>query len=310
MQRLKTPSNVAIWTALISVYIAWGSTYLAIRFAIETLPPFLMSATRFLIAGAVLYVFRRAQGDPAPTRREWRSATLIGLLLLVGGNGGVVWAQQWTPSGLAALLVSTVPLWMILLDAVHPGGRRHGRLAFTGVLIGFAGVVILIGPIPGIRSEAVVDPAAASALLLASLSWTVGSLYHRSAALPGSPLLGVGIEMLAGGVGLLLLGLATGETARLDLSLLSTRSLWGFLYLIIFGSWVGFAAYVWLLRVAPTPLVSTYAYVNPLVAVMLGHFFAQETLTSRILLATGIIVGSVALTTRDHAASNNRGKAG
>ena len=287
----------AVWAALISVYIVWGSTYLAIRFAIETLPPFLMAGARFMIAGAVLYAWRRLRGDAAPSRPEWRSAAMIGILLLLGGNGGVVYAQQWVPSGLAALLVTTVPLWMVLMDLLHPSGRRPGRAAVAGVAMGFAGVALLIGPAQVAGQAAHVDLVGAAVLMLASLSWAIGSLYHRGARLPSSPLLAVGMEMLAGGAGLLILGMLTGELSHLNLAAVTARSFWSWAYLVVFGSWVGFAAYVWLLRAAPTPLVSTYAYVNPLVAVLLGHFFAGESVTSRVAAATAVIVGSVALTT-------------
>ncbi|HEY5594091.1 MAG TPA: EamA family transporter, partial [Nitrospiria bacterium] len=273
------------------------STYLAIRFAIETLPPFLMAGARFMIAGAVLYAWRRLRGDAAPSRPEWRSAAMIGILLLLGGNGGVVYAQQWVPSGLAALLVTTVPLWMVLMDLLHPSGRRPGRPAVAGVAMGFAGVALLIGPAQVAGQAAHVDLVGAAVLMLASLSWAIGSLYHRGARLPSSPLLAVGMEMLAGGAGLLILGMLTGELSHLNLAAVTARSFWSWAYLVVFGSWVGFAAYVWLLRAAPTPLVSTYAYVNPLVAVLLGHFFAGESVTSRVAAATAVIVGSVALTT-------------
>jgi len=289
--------NKAVWAALISVYIVWGSTYLAIRFAIETLPPFLMAGARFMIAGAVLYAWRRLRGDAAPSRPEWRSAAMIGILLLLGGNGGVVYAQQWVPSGLAALLVTTVPLWMVLMDLLHPSGRRPGRAAVAGVAMGFAGVALLIGPAQVAGQAAHVDLVGAAVLMLASLSLAIGSLYHRGARLPSSPLLAVGMEMLAGGAGLLILGMLTGELSHLNLAAVTARSFWSWAYLVVFGSWVGFAAYVWLLRAAPTPLVSTYAYVNPLVAVLLGHFFAGESVTSRVAAATAVIVGSVALTT-------------
>jgi drug/metabolite transporter (DMT)-like permease len=296
------PSPWAIWINLVAVYVAWGSTYLAIRFAIETMPPFFMSGARFLFAGAVLYGWRRASGDMPPSRQEWRSATIIGSFLLIGGNGGVVWAEQWIASGLAALLVTTVPLWMVLMDMLRPDGRWPGWLAITGILIGFAGVAVLMGPSHAIGNGVSLYPIGVVVLILASLFWSIGSLYSRKARLPSSPLLGTGMEMLAGGAGLLVLGGLTGEWQRLDPSAISARSLWGLAYLIVFGSWIGFAAYTWLLRVAPTPLVSTYAYVNPVVAILLGHLLAEEPLTPRILMATAIIIGSVALTTMNHPA--------
>lgn len=301
------PSPWTVWANLIAVYVAWGSTYLAIRFAIETMPPFLMAAFRFLFSGAVLYLWRRASGDVPPSRIEWRSATIIGILLLVGGNGGVVWAEQRVASGVASLIVTTVPLWMVLMDMFRPGGRWPSWTGVAGVLIGFSGVAVLMGPSQITGNGEGLDPVGVAALLLASLCWSIGSLYSRSARLPSSPLLGTGMEMLTGGAGLLLLGSLTGEWSHLDLSSVSARSLWGFAYLIVFGSLIGFAAYTWLLRAAPTPLVSTYAYVNPIVAILLGHLIAGELLTSRILIATAIIIASVGLTTMNHPASQKSG---
>jgi len=291
----RAPSALAIWAAMLSVYIAWGSTYLAIRFAVETMPPFLMAGLRFVIAGAVLFLVRRMQGDVAPSDREWRSAAVIGLLLLLGGNGGVVWAEQRVSSGHAALMVGAAPLWMVLIDSLRAGGRRPSWLAIVGVLVGFAGIVVLIGP--GASSADKIDPIGAGVLVLATVAWAAGSLYSRKAALPVSPLLGTSMEMMMGGLGLLTLGTVTGEWGRLNLSAVSNESWLGWGYLIVFGSWVGFGSYTWLLRVAPTPLVSTYAYVNPIVAVLMGNWLASEPLTPRTLIAAGVIVGSVVLTT-------------
>jgi drug/metabolite transporter (DMT)-like permease len=300
-------SRAGIWAGLFAVYIAWGGTYLAIRYAVETLPPFLMAAARFLIAGAVLYVLRRVRGDAAPTLREWRSATIIGIFLLVGGNGGVVWAEQWVPSGLAAVLVSTTPLWMASWDLLRPRGPRPGRPAILGILIGFAGVIYLIGP-AGTAGTDRIDPAGTAALILAALCWSIGSLYSRGAPLPASPLLATALEMLAGGAGLLVVGFLLGEPTRWDAVRVSTPSLWGLAYLIVFGSWLGFAAYTWLLRVAPTPMVSTYAYVNPLVAIFLGRIIADERITSRTPVATAVILAAVALITITPSPSADAGR--
>jgi drug/metabolite transporter (DMT)-like permease len=292
-----TPSSAAIWAALIAVYIVWGSTYLAIRFVVETMPPFLAASFRFLVAGSALYLFQRLRGDKAPSWVEWRSAALVGLFLLVGGNGFLTWAEQRVPSGIAALLIGSVPLWMAILDTLRPGGRRPDRWVILGVLAGFAGIIILIGPAQLIGFEGQVDLLGAGVLLFASFSWAIGSLYNRGAKLPASPLLGTGMEMLIGSVGLITLGTISGEWSQLDPSSFSSRSLAGMLYLIVFGSWVGFVAYIWLLRVAPTMLVSTYAYVNPLVAIFVGSLLAGEALTPRVVIATVIILGSVAAIT-------------
>lgn len=289
------PPPLFIWSAMIGVYIVWGSTYLAIRFAVETMPPFLMAGVRFLIAGSVLYLVRRAYGDPRPTLEEWRSAAVIGAFLLVGGNGGVVWAEQWVPSGIAALLVGTSPLWMILIDRLRPGGQKPNRWAMLGVGLGFMGIVMLINPLRSVGPGETIDPVRAGVLVLSSLLWSIGSLYSRQAQLPPSALLWTGMEMLAGGLGLLILGTLTGELGRLNLLSISGSSWLGWLYLVVFGSWIGFTAYTWLLRSAPTPLVSTHAYVNPIVAVLLGYFLAEELLTFRIFIAALMVIGSVAL---------------
>jgi drug/metabolite transporter (DMT)-like permease len=286
-------SPLAIWSALVSVYLIWGSTYLAIRYAVETAPPFLMAAARFIVSGGVLFALRRVAGDPAPTAVEWRAAAVVGLFLLVGGNGGVVWAEQFVPSALAALLVATVPLWMALID-VFLGGHRPNMFETGGILVGFGGVVLLIGS-PSTSANGM-NSYGAAALVLASLSWAIGSLYGRSVRLPASQLLGTSMEMLTGGVALLAVSLIAGEWSRFDLAGVSPRSALALAYLTIVGS-SAFVAYVWLLRVAPTPLVSTYAYVNPLVAVCLGYFLASEPLTIRILLATVVIISSVVLVT-------------
>jgi drug/metabolite transporter (DMT)-like permease len=296
-------SNLAIWAGLIAVYIVWGSTYLAIFFVVQTIPPFLSAGTRFLIAGGVLYGFQRLRGDPAPKRFEWRSAAIVGLLLLLGGNGGVVWAEQRVASGITALLIGSVPLWMAMIDALRPAGQRPNRWVILGVISGFLGIVILVGPAGLIGGEGQVDPVGALVLIMASLSWAIGSLYARGAKLPSSPLLGTGMEMLAGSAGLFIMATISGEWGRLDLAAISTRSWLGMIYLIVFGAWVGFASYTWLLRVAPTTLVSTYAYVNPLVAIFLGAMLAGEEITPRVLFAAAIIIGSVILITMTQPAS-------
>ncbi len=281
---------------MIIIYIVWGSTYLSIRFAVETIPPFFMAAARFLIAGGLLFGIRRLAGDPLPRRIETRSAAIIGLFLLLGGNGSVTWAEQTVPSGMAALMVSSAPLWMLMMETVLPGGRRPPLRALLGILVGFVGVLLLLWP--GESGGLLrLNPAGAAALVFATLAWSFGSIYSRNAELPSSPLMSTAVEMLAGGLALALLGILTGETARLDLPGISLQSLLGLGYLVVFGSLVGFSAYTWLLRVAPTSLVSTYAYVNPLVALLVGALLGNESFSARTLLAAGVILGAVALTT-------------
>lgn len=293
----KIPASV--WAGMISIYIVWGSTYLAIRFAVETIPPFLMAGTRNLLAGVILYAFMRLKGAPAPSRLHWRNAAIVGVLLLTGGNGLVSWAEQTVPSAITALLVGAVPLWMILIDWVsgryRDPDKRPNWLAFLGVFTGFAGIVLLVNPFQ--MGGAQVDLIGAGALLLGALLWAGGSLYSREAALPNEPLLGTSMEMITGGVGLFLVSALAGEWGRFDLAAVSLKSLYGVLYLIVFGSLVGFASYTWLLRAAPTTLVSTYAYVNPIVAIFLGVLLGNEVITGRMLLAAGIILASVALIT-------------
>jgi len=295
------PSQMRVWAAFAAVYLIWGSTYLAIRFAIETVPPFLMAGARFLLAGVVLYAWMRLRGRSRPTYYHWISAAIVGGLLLLGGNGGVVWAEQRVPSGLTALLITCVPLWMALLNWLRPGGVRPSVAVATGLLAGFGGVTLLVGP-GEFAGGAHVDPVGGLVLLLASLSWAAGSLYSRYARFPDSALLATGMEMIAGGALLLLASAATGEWARLDLGAVSLTSLVSFAYLIAFGSLVGFTAYIWLLRVSTPARVSTYAYVNPVVAVFLGWAFAGEPLTPRTLIAAAIIICAVVLITTTYGA--------
>jgi drug/metabolite transporter (DMT)-like permease len=282
-----------IAAALAAVYVVWGSTYLAIRIAIESLPPFWMASGRFVIAGALLYGFARWRGAERPTAEHWRSAALVGTLLLGFGNGGVVWAEQRVDSGVAALIVSTVPLWMVVLDWLRPGGVRPRLGVFAGLALGFVGLVLLIRP----SSAGAIDLIGVGVLMLGSLGWAWGSLQSRFLRLPESPLLATAMEMLTGSVALGLLGAVTGESSRFHLSAVTPRSWLAVLYLILIGALVGYTAYVWLLRVASPALVSTYAYVNPVVAVLLGWAFASEPLTAKTLGAAAVILTGVALIT-------------
>lgn len=281
--------------AFAAVYIIWGSTYLAIRWAIETMPTFLMAGVRFLVAGAVLYVWGRWRGAPKPTPANWRDAAVIGGLLLLGGNGGVVWAEQYVASGLAALLVATEPLWVVLLDWARPGGMRPTGGEILGLVLGFGGVVLLIGPTN--VGAAHVHPLGALALIGATLSWATGSLYSRRAKLPHAPFLTTGMNMLAGGALLMVAGTMSGQWAGVQVGAISLKSVLALLYLILFGAIVGFTAYLWILKQATLATASTYAYVNPVVAVFLGWALAGEPVTPRILAAASVIVGSVVIIT-------------
>ena len=284
--------------ALGALYLIWGSTYLAIRFAIETIPPFMMAGARFVAAGLVLWVFANVRGLAPrwPSARELGAAAIVGALLLLGGNGAVVWAEQRVPSGIAALLVATVPLWMVLVDWARPGGRRPSVGVALGLLLGLAGLVLLVG-LDGLRGTGGVDLLGALVLTFGSITWAVGSILGKQLPLPKNALAATGLEMFCGGVLLFALGAAVGEFGAFDPSSISTRSLLAWAYLFTFGSLIGFTAYIWLLGVVSPAKASTYAYVNPVVAVLLGWAFANEPLTARMFVAAAIIIAAVALIT-------------
>lgn len=310
----RQPSRLLIWAAFGAVYVIWGSTYLGIKYAIETLPPFLMAGSRFLIAGAALYALARlGLGNSERTGERvlashWRAAAVIGALLFLCGNGGVTWAEGYITSSLAALLVASEPLWIVLLSWLMPGGSRPNGKVWLGLALGFAGVWLLVSAgttttAASSGSDGVMSILGTGAVLAAAVAWAIGSVYSLRASLPRSPLLSAGMQMLAGGSLLLLVGVMTGELARLDFNSVSTRSILAFLYLTVFGSIVAFTAYSWLLHNVSPARVSTYAYVNPAVAVLLGWALAGEAMTTGSLVAAGIIVASVALIT-------SRGKSG
>ncbi len=291
----KRPATALVLAAFAAVYLLWGSTYMAIIFALKTMPPLLMAGARFLLAGGILYGVMRLRGEPAPARRHWRTTAIIGALLLMCGNGGVTLAERTVPSGVAALLVAMVPMWMALLEWLRPGGSRPTARTLLGLLVGFAGIVVLVGP--GALGSDGVDLFGAGLVMAGSLAWAGGSIYSRGADLPKSALLATGMEMLWGGLWLTLAGALTGELGRVDPSAFSTESILAYLYLVVFGSLVGFSAYIWLLGVSTPARVSTYAYVNPVVAVLLGWWLLDEPLTGRVLGAAAIIVVAVAVIT-------------
>ncbi|MBI1793327.1 MAG: EamA family transporter [Chloroflexi bacterium] len=283
-----------IWTALIALYIVWGSTYLAIRFAVETIPPFFHAGIRFLVSGIILLIWRRMAGDPAPTQSQWRSTAIVGIALLLGGNGLVAWAEQKVPSGIAALMVSMSPMWLVLFEALRPNGVKPSWRGIIGLLIGFGGVFLLIGPENFNGTSATqFDTLGTIALLMAALLWSLGSIFSKTADMPKSSLQATGMEMMAGALALFVVSAGSGELNGFSFASVSMRSWLGLAYLITFGSLVGFVSYGWLLQNAPISLMSTYAYVNPVVAVFLGSWLASEPITARILIAAGIIIGSV-----------------
>ena len=281
------PKRIAILTAFAALYLIWGSTYLAIRFAIETIPPLLMAGTRFLLAGSMMYAIAR-RNSPRPSRADWRIAAIEGACLLVGGNGGVTLAEQYISSGLASLLVATVPIYIALLSWVTGSAPRPTPIVWAGLAGGFIGVGILLGPALHFAPNESKHPGIGMLILLcSSLVWSIGSLYSRSAKSSSPPFFAASQSMLCGGALLVLAGLLTGELRQLDLRNISPLSIGSFVYLVIIGAVVGYTAYIWLLRHCDPSKVATYAYVNPIVAVLLGALFAGETLTARALLAAG-----------------------
>lgn len=296
-------SGLGVLLAFLCVYVVWGSTYLAILYTLETMPPFLMAAARFLSAGSILYLYCRSRGIPKPTGKQWRDAVIVGGLLLLGGNGAVVWAELHISSGLAALLVSTVPIWMVLLDWIRPGGNRPASRVFYSLALGFVGVSFLLGPTDFSTPE--VSPSGETSwghlgglvVLVGALCWATGSIFSRNVAQPQSALLVTAMRMLGGGGLLVLVATVTGEWSDLSISAISMKSWLALLYLVFFGSILAFSCYVWLLRVSTPARVGTYAYVNPVVAVFLGWVGAGEEITPRILFGSALIVGSVMLIT-------------
>jgi drug/metabolite transporter (DMT)-like permease len=277
-----------ILAAFAVVYLVWGSTYLGIRLAVATLPPFLLAGTRFIVAGLLLYVWARIRGAPAPGRREWLAAVGIGILLVSGANAVVGWAEQRVPSGLAALIVAGMPLWVALFQRVAPGGKPIGLSRIIGLVVGFGGLALLllgrgeaVGGVPLVRM---------GGLVLASVSWALGSVLSRRVPLPGDSLLASAMSMLAGGVVALGIGLATNELAGFDPARVSVASIAAWAYLVVFGSMLAFTCFTWLVTVVEPTRVATYAYVNPVVALLLGWWLAGEPLGLRTLIATPIIL--------------------
>jgi drug/metabolite transporter (DMT)-like permease len=298
MPRRQDPATTdggRIWLGLAVLYVVWGSTYLGIAVAVATIPPFLMAGSRFALAGAVLLAWTRMRGTfVRPTRREWLDTAIVGALLLGGGMGMVAWGEQSIPSGIAALMVALMPVWVAILGRLA-FGERLPRLAVVGIVIGFVGVAILVGP-TALGATGALDPAGVAALVISPIAWASGSLYasHR-ARLPRQPLVATGTQMLAGSIVLVAMATATGEWARFSPTTVSGPSIAAFLYLVVVGSLLAFTVFGWLLRVAPLPFIATYAYVNPVVAVALGTVVLHEALEPRTLIAGGVIVGAVAL---------------
>ena len=289
--------------AFFSVYVFWGMTYLAMRVAVVDIPPHLMAGARFLLAGLLLYGWCRRRGEGRPTREQWRAATLIGAFLLLGGNATVAWAEQRVPSGLAAVLIAVAPIWMVGMEWAR-GGTRPGGRVIAGLLLGLVGVGLLVSP--GVGSDAGVDMIGAAMLILASASWAWGSVVSKSAPLPKSPFLATSMEMITGGILLLIVAAVAGQLHGFRLSAVSWQAALAWIYLVIFGSLVGFTAYIWLLGHTSIAKAGTYAYVNPVVAVLLGWAILHEPITLRTVIATLVILVGVALVNLDWAPASKK----
>ena len=293
---MSAPTRVRIIVAFAALYLVWGSTYLGIRFAIETIPPFLMAGARFLLAGAIMFAIAWLQGAYKSSWANWRVSLVVGACLLLAGNGGVTISEQYIDTGLAALIVAIVPIYIVILSWVTGMAPRPAPIIGLGLVGGFVGVGVLLGPALRFPSNGGPHPAIGmSILLVSSFIWSAGSLYSRSAKHAASPFLTAAQQMLCGGLLLLLTGILTGEMRRFHPGSVSILSLASFVYLVIIGAVVGYTAYIWLLRHCDPAKVATYAYVNPIVAVLLGAAFAGETVTPRVLIAAALIIGSVAI---------------
>jgi drug/metabolite transporter (DMT)-like permease len=293
---MAAPTRTRIIIAFTVLYLVWGSTYLGIRFAIETIPPFLMAGARFLLAGMIMFAIAWSQNACKSSWANWRVSLVVGACLLLAGNGGVTISEQYIDTGLAALIVAIVPIYIVILSWATGMAPRPAPIIWLGLVGGFVGVGILLGPALRFSSNGGRHPAIGmSILLVSSFVWSAGSLYSRSAKHAASPFLTAAQQMLCGGLLLLLAGIITGELRSFHPRSISMLSLASFIYLVIIGAVVGYTAYIWLLRHCDPAKVATYAYVNPIVAVLLGAAFAGETLSVRVLIAGALIIGSVAI---------------
>ncbi|MGH9743545.1 MAG: EamA family transporter [Candidatus Acidiferrum sp.] len=278
--------------AFTAIYLIWGSTYLAISIGIESFPPLLLAASRHLTAGLIFYPVLRWKTGIRPTRAQWHTAAITGLLLLLVGNGGVCLSERTVPTGVAALLVALVSVWMVLLEWLRPGGLRPAPRVVASLVLAFGGLALLVGP-AHLGGSQRIDLTGAGILVVASFSWACGSIYSKHNDLPSSPMLGVAMQSIVGGSALWIVGLLSGEGRQLHFAAISARSWIAVAYLIVFGSGIGFTAYVYLLKRSSAARVSTYAFVNPVVALFLGWVWAGETITLRTGLAAAVILTAV-----------------
>ena len=295
----KSPSTAGLVAAFAAVYLIWGSTYLGIRYAVETIPPLLMMGIRHLTAGTLLYAWTRSRGTPAPRLREWFYPALIGTLLFLGGHGSLAWAEQHVPSGIAALLVATLPMWIVVLARASRTERHLSRSSLIGLVLGFIGVLVLFGP-DVVRHNGELNLVGAGAVLFGTFIWAAGTIWMRNVKMPDSPALSSAMQMLAGGASLVMAATLTGETRGFHVANVSAISWLSLAYLIVFGSIIAFTAYTWLHMVAPPSRVATYAYVNPVVAVLLGWALASERTGVFTWIAMLVILAGVALVNTSH----------
>jgi drug/metabolite transporter (DMT)-like permease len=299
-------NRTRILIAFAAVYLIWGSTYLAIKYAVETIPPFMTGAARFLVSGAVLYAIATMRGSPRPRWGDVRTAIITGVLMLAFGNGAVMWAEMTVPSGIAALIVAAVPLWMVLIDWLRPSGVRPRLPVFIGLALGVVGIIVLVGPTAFAGAGGF--GAATLVLIAGSLSWAFGSIVTRRGQRPSSPLMTTALQMLAGGIAFVIISLAVGEVSRFSFGQVSRASFLGWAYLVTFGSLLGFTAYVYLLGAVSPAKAATYAYVNPVVAVILGWAIAHEPIGARTMTAAAIILAGVAIITSTQSAPSHTGE--
>lgn len=296
MSRIPAEHRTRVLLAFAAVYVIWGSTYLFIKYAIEVIPPFMMGATRFLLAGAMLYAFALWRGAAPANRHDVRSAAATGILMLGVGNAAVMWSQLTVPSGVVALIVSTVPIWVVMIDWLRPRGARPGMPVFVGLALGVAGMVILIGP-RAIAGRGHVNEIGALVLLVGSVSWALGTILSKGSKRSGSPLVYSAVQMLAAAAAMLVASLVAGEPARFSFAALTWRAALSWVYLVLAGSIIGYTAYIYLLGKVSATKAATYAYVNPVIAVLLGWAFANEAVGVRTLVAAAVILSGVALIT-------------
>ena len=293
----KKPTTAAFVLAFTAIYLIWGSTYLAIRVAVATMPPFAMAGARFFIAGLLMFAFLKTRGTPWPTPRQWREHAIVGTFLLVGGNGLTSWAERFTPSGVTALIIGIQPIFMVLTEWAWRGGQRPNFAVFIGMALGLAGLAWLAMPDAIVDGHAAIRPLSVFSLSAACALWAFGSIYSRHAKPPTPPFVASAIQMLCGSIMLMLTALVRGEYAQVDWQGFSSESWIAFAYLIFVGSLIGFSTFVWLMKHSTPARVSTYAYVNPVVAIILGSLILHEPISPRVEVAALFIIAAVVIVT-------------